>query len=134
MKVFELEPGMLTLRGVFYPTGYMVLMFPTEQDARDAERLLEDNGIPDETVSLLTPEMVQKKITRTIGSADEPLPSAGTEADTVRQYAELASKGHHALIIHAPKAKESEHIMEILKGCNISYGQKYRQLVIEDLT
>lgn len=134
MKHFELEPGMLTMRGVFYPTGYMFLMFPTEKDARDAECLLEDQGYRGgEKIALLTPQDIHEKVARTVGNADIPLPSAGTEADTVRRFAELASQGHHALMIHAPTAKESEQIMELLKDAPISYGQKYRHLVIEDL-
>ena len=133
MKRFELEPDMLTMRGVFYPTGYMFIMFPSEKDARDAERLLEENGCSGESISLLTPQDIHEKVARTVGNADIPLPSAGTEADTVRQYAELASQGHHALMIHAPSAKESDHIMKVLKDAKISYGQKYRHLVIEDL-
>ena len=133
MKHFELDPGMLTMSGVFYPTGYMVLMFPTEQEARDAGHKLEANGIGGEHVSLLTPTAIQEKIVRTVGNADIPLPSAGTEAETVRRYAELASQGHHALLIHAPSHDESEHVMEVLRGAPISYGQKYRHLVIEDL-
>ncbi len=116
MKPFELEPNMLTMRGVFYPTGYMFIMFPTEKDARDAERTLEEHGYSGgEAISLLTPQDIQEKVARTVGNADIPLPSAGTEADTVRHFAELASQGHHALMIHAPSAKETEHIMELLK-------------------
>lgn len=133
MKHFELESSMVTMSGVFYPTGYMVLMLPSEQAARDAERLLQDDGLDGEKVSLLSPEVIQEKIARTVGSADIPLPSAGTEADTVRRLAELASQGHHALLIHAPSGDETAHIMEVLKDCPLSYGQKYRQLVIEDL-
>jgi hypothetical protein len=133
MKPFHLEPNMLTMRGVFYPTGHMVLMFPTEQDARDAERLLEDDGYSGEAVSLLTPTLIQQELARTIGSTDMPMPSAGTEADTVRRIVELASQGHHGLMIHAPTAAESDHIMNVLKHAKISYGQKYRHLVIEDL-
>lgn len=133
MKPFELEPSMLTMRGVFYPTGYMFIMFPTEKEARDAEHALQEDGYSGESISLLTPQDIQEKVARTVGSADIPLPSAGTEADTVRHFAELASQGHHALMIHAPTAKETEHIMEVLKNFNISYGQKYRHLVIEDL-
>src|SRR5215210_2501458 len=110
MKSFELEPRMLTMRGVFYPTGYMFLMFPTEQDARDAERALEEDGYSGEAVSLLTPQDIQEKVARTVGNADIPLPSAGTEADTVRHFAQLAGQGHHALMIHAPTAHETEHI------------------------
>jgi len=133
MKHFELEPSMLTMRGVFYPTGYMFIMFPTEKDARDAERALEEDGYTGESISLLTPQDILETVARTVGNADMPLPSAGTEADTVRTFAELASQGHHALMIHAPSAKETEHIMEVLKHARISYGQKYRHLVIEDL-
>jgi hypothetical protein len=133
MKRFELEPGMLTMSGVFYPTGYMFVMFPSEQDARDADRLLQDDGYNGEAISLLTPQDIQEKLARTVGSADIPLPSAGTEADTVRHFAQLASQGHHALLIHAPSGKETEHIMDVLKQARISYAQKYRHLVIEDL-
>jgi hypothetical protein len=133
MKPFALEPGMTTMRGVFYPTGYIVLMFPTEQDARHAERKLEANGHNGEHICLLAPAEIQEKIVRTVGNADAPLPSPGTEADTVREYARLASQGHHALMIHAPSHDETEHIMAVLKDAPISYGQKYRHLVIEDL-
>ena len=133
MKHFELESSMLTMGGVFYPTGYMVVMLPTEQDARAAERKLEDSGVMGEKVALLSPQVIQEKIARTVGAADIPLPSAGTEADTVRRFADLASQGHWALMIHAPKGDETVHIMELLKGFPLSYGQKYRQLVIEDL-
>lgn len=133
MKPFELEPNMLTMWGVFYPTGHMFIMFPTEQDARNAEKALEEDGYTGESISLLTPEDIQETVARTVGNADIPLPSAGTEADTVRHFAQLAGQGHHALLIHAPKASESEHIMAVLKNHRISYGQKYRHLVIEDL-
>lgn len=133
MKPFHLEPNMLTLRGVFYPTGHMVLMFPTEQDARDAERMLEDDGYSGESISLLTPELIQQELARTIGSTDIPMPSPGTESETVRRIVELASQGHHGLLIHAPTAAESDHIMNVLRHAHISYGQKYRHLVIEDL-
>jgi len=132
MKSFELEPRMLTMGGVFYPTGYMFLMYPGEKEARDAERALEDDGYNGESICLLTPKDILEKVARTIGG-EEPLPSAGTEADTVRQFAVLAKEGHHALLIHAPSARETEHIMTVLKDSPISYGQKYRHLIIEDL-
>ena len=133
MKPFEFDSSMTTMQGVFYPTGYMVVMFPTEQDARDAAKKLDDDGFPGDNVSLLTPQVIQEKIVRTVGTADIPLPSAGTEADTVRRFAQLASQGHHALLIHSPHGEETAHIMELLAGAPVSYAQKYRQLVIEDL-
>jgi hypothetical protein len=133
MKHFELESNMLTIRGVFYPTGYMVVMLPGEQEARAAGSKLEEGGVSGDQFALLAPEVIQEKIARTVGTADIPLPSAGTEADTVRRFAELASQGHWGLMIHAPHAQESDRVMELIRGCPISYAQKYRHLVIEDL-
>jgi hypothetical protein len=133
MKPFSLEPNMVTMRGVFYPTGHMFVMFPTEKDARDAERRLVQDGFDDNEVCLLTPAEIQEKVGATIKGDDIALPSPGTEAETVRHYAELARQGHHALMIHAPSASQTERVMNVLKGSPISYGQKYRHLVIEDL-
>ena len=133
MNHFELNSDMTTMSGVFYPTGHMVLMFPSEQDARDAEHKLEEDGVLAEKITRLTPAIVQGQIAGTVGTDDNPLPSAGTEADTVRRFAELAGKGHHGLMINAPDGEETAHIMEVLKGCPIADAQKYRTLVIKDL-
>ena len=132
MKPFELESSMLTMSGVFYPKGYMFLMFASEQDARAAGQSLEYGGIAGDEISLLTPGDIQEKVVRTVGDS-QAMPSAGTESDTVRQFAELASKGHYALLVHAPDAKDSDQVMELLKNSKLTFGQKYRQLVIEDL-
>jgi len=133
MKPFVLDSSMTTMAGVFYPTGHMFVMFPTREDAQQAAQALLDGGHPEDEVSLVTPETIHEKIARTVGNADIPLPSAGTEGDTVRRFADLASKGHHALLIKAPKAEQSDRAMELIKPFPISYAQKYRQLVIEDL-
>ncbi|MGV3573069.1 MAG: RNA-binding protein [Ramlibacter sp.] len=132
MKAFHLEPRMTTLRGVFYPTGYMVLMFPSEQDARSAASRLDADGLAEDRVTLVTPDDFREQIASTIGD-DDALPSPGTEGDTVRRFAELARAGHHALLVKAPSAAQSAHIMDVLHGTPISYGQRYRYLVIEDL-
>ncbi len=36
MRQFALEPRMLTMRGVFYPTGYMFVMLPRLEEAAAA--------------------------------------------------------------------------------------------------
>ena len=82
------------------------------------------NGPNSESICLLTPPFIQEKIARTVGGTDIPLPSAGTEAETVRRFAKLASQGHHALMIHAPSAGETEHVMDVLKDMNISYAPR----------
>ena len=132
MRPFHLDSGMKTMRGVFYPTGWMVLMFPGEQQARDAARILADRGLAEGDVMMVTPQQFRSDILGATGD-DDLLPSAGTEGDTVRRFAELSRQGHHALMVHAPEHEQSEQILEWLRGSGISYGQKYRKLVIEDV-
>jgi len=134
MKTFTLQPGMTTLGGVFYPTGYMVLMFPTEHDAQDAARRLDEVGLNEEAVCHASPDEFLREVLGLTGDDDEDhMPSAGTESATARRFSRLARDGHHALLVHAPSARQSEHVMEVLREAHISYGQKYRHLVIEDL-
>ena len=133
MKPFQLDSSMKTaLGGVFYPTGWLVLMFAGEQQARDAGKLLSDEGIAADDVLLVTPEDFRRDIIGTAGD-DAIVPSAGTEGDTVRKFAGFAREGHYGLMVHAPKAEDSDRILELLRGSGITYGQKYRHLVIEDV-
>ncbi|TFZ08544.1 hypothetical protein [Ramlibacter humi] len=133
MKDFELSRDMLNMRGQFYPTGHIVAMFPGEAAARAAARALVDGGVEDGDISLITPEAMMRDIVRTVGTADVPLPSAGTESDTVRRFSELAAQGHWALLIHAPDSADSDRVMAALKDHRPSHAQRYRMLVIEDL-
>lgn len=133
MKPFELSKDMVNMRGQFYPTGHVVVMLPSLEAAQKAVRALAGAGLSEDDISLLTPEVIHSQIVRTVGNGDMPLPSAGTEGDTVRRFAQYASQGHHGLLIHSPKGDHGDRIMEALKGHEVSYAQKYRALVIEDL-
>jgi hypothetical protein len=133
MKTFELSRDMLGMTGQFYPTGHIVMMLPDANAAQAAARALVDAGIAEDDISLITPEVMMSQIVRTVGSSDMPLPSAGTEADTVRRYAQYASQGHYGLMVKAPDNEDSERVMAALRGHPVSHAQKYRMLVIEDL-
>jgi hypothetical protein len=134
MKHFSLAGHLTRLRGVFYPTGHMVLMFPTEQDARHACALLQKDGVLEEDLCLATPQEFERQIVRAASEeSDVLLPSVGTEGETAQHFRQLAHEGHYALLVHAGANVTSDHVMELLKDTHISYGQRYRHLVIEDL-
>jgi len=134
MKVFSIDAAMTNMRGVFYPTGHMVLMFPTEQDARHAAELLRQDGVAEDDLCLGHPQEFEQQISTAIDEYDDVLlPSVGTEVETARHFRGLARAGHHALIVHAASGLGSEHVLDLLKDTPISYGQRYRYLVIEDL-
>ena len=134
MKTFSIDAGMTNMRGVFYPTGHMVLMFPTERDARRACELLRRDGVAEDDLCLAQPAEFERQISDAIDAYDDVLlPSVGTEVETARRFRHLAHQGHHALVVHASAALSSDHVLQVLHELPISYGQRYRYLVIEDL-
>jgi hypothetical protein len=130
MKNFELTQKMLSLGGVFYPTGYAFIMFPSVEDATQVARELE---IDTDGIMLLTPATILSQIARADDHSDVALPSVGTEGATVRKYVDLAREGHYALMIPAHSEKTAERVMSVVRKVPFSYAQKYHMLAIEDL-
>jgi hypothetical protein len=133
MREFVLNDSMVNMSGVFYPTGYAVVMFPSEEDCRATAAALEQAGFSGDDVQHLSPATVFKEVSRTDKGNEEPMPSVGTESATVRTFAALARQGHHGLIVSANSAEDAERVMEIVRRVPFSLAQKYRTLVIEDL-
>lgn len=133
MKPFAMSRQMLTLGGAFYPTGWVVAMVPSEEDVRKlAEELALRAAKPDEIMHL-PPEVVMRDLGGAVGESDLPLPSVGTEGQSVRKYVALARQGQHAIMVHAPSGEDTERVMQVLRRAPFSYAQKYHGLVIEDL-
>lgn len=134
MKDFELTPKMLTLSGVFYPTGYAFILFPELEDAvRVARELQAKVEAGSDGIMLLTPEAILTQIGKADDQSDVALPSVGTEGATVRKYVDLAREGHHALMIPTPSQEATDRIMAVVRQVSFSYAQRYHLLVIEDL-
>jgi hypothetical protein len=133
LKPFVLDPKMLTLQGVFYPTGHAVLLFPDADRAEQAGRKLQAAGFAEESVMLLTPEVILRDIAQLCDPSEEIMPSVGTEGETVNKYIALARDGHHGVMVKVPSDADTERLMSAVKELPLSYGQKYHLLAIEDL-
>ena len=130
MKPFELTKKMLTLGGVFYPTGYAFIMFPDAESANQAAQNIDSLS---DTVMLLTPETGLKEIGKVDGDSHAALPDVGTEGATVHRYVNLARKGHHAVMVAVHDAKTAERVTAEARKYDFSFGQRYHMLAIEDL-
>lgn len=130
MKDFKLTNKMLSMGGVFYPTGYAFIMFPDIEDARQAARELETGN---DGILLLTPATILEEIGKAAGDSDLLLPSVGTEGNTAHKYLELAREGHHALMIPVDSEEATERVMSVVRKLPFSYAQRYHMLAIEDL-
>lgn len=134
MKNFILEPRMrAAIGGAFYPSGYSMVMFPNAEDANRIGHRLIEKGVSGDEIYLLPAETVLAEITPTVKESDDPLPSAGTDAATVRAYTKLAREGHTALLVKTKNEEAANRLMEEVRTVPYSIAQRYRTLVIEDL-
>lgn len=133
MKPFVLHSKMLNFRGVFYPTGYAIVLFPQLEHAEEAARELQAAGVNAEKISLLTPEIILTQIAKVDGESDLALPPVGTESATIHKYVDLAREGHYGLMVHSPSHADTERVTAVLKQRPFSYAQKYHLLAMEDL-
>lgn len=133
MQPFLMNSKMTTIQGVFYPTGYAIVMFPDAESAEKAAEKIEQAGFSDQHVMFLTPSVILREIGRIDGESSVELPSVGTEGATVHKYINLAREGHHALMVRAPSDDDSERLMSVVREYPYSYAQKYHMLAIEDL-
>lgn len=134
MKPFAIERSMQTLGGAFYPTGYAVLMLGPDQDLEDIGRKLEQAGFEGQRLMHLTSQAILRDIGKMHSESDLPLPSVGTEGQTVSRFVDLARQGYQGLMVAAPEDEDTQRLMHALKDVPIAYGQKYHMLAIEDLT
>lgn len=135
MKKFKLDSHMTALiGGGFYPTGHSMIMFPSADDAsRVGHQLIESGVVNGDEVYFVTSQDILEQIAPTANGSDYPLPSAGTEAATVRTYIRLAREGHAALLVRTRDEVVAERVMEMVRLVPYSAAERYRRLVIEDL-
>lgn len=135
MKNFALSEDMLaTMGGAFYPKGHSMLMFESEDIARNAARMLVNaQAVASDDIHFISASVLLAQITPTVADSDNPLPSPGTDASTVRAYTALANEGHCALLVATPDNDDRDAVMAALGEIRPSMAQRYRALVIEDL-
>lgn len=134
MKTLSLDSDMLAMvGGVFYPSGYAIVMLPSAESAHNAAQAFVESGVSEEDMYFIPPEVILSQIAETIKNSDHPLPSPGSEAGMVREYIQLAQQGHAGLLIPTPDDAASDRLSDVLSHTPYSVARRYHRLVIEDL-
>lgn len=133
MKPFVLDKSMLTMNDVFYPKGYLVVMFNEAADAKSIAEKLQAANIDTSEAMLLPPETVIERIFPTTEDVDNVLPSAGSEGGTARRFAQLARKGHTMLMVPVKSNDAASQAMDVIRQVPFSIAQKYSTFIIEDM-
>ena len=134
MRNLAIDSSMLApIGGAFYPTGHSMLMFESEDLAREVAQRLLEHGFSRDEIYLVPASVVLAQISPTVADADNPLPSAGSDAATVRAFTKLAREGHAGLLVRTEEDEARDRLMAGVGSTPRSIAQRYRRLVIEDL-
>lgn len=132
MKPLLLDSSMTSMAGVFYPTGQVFALFPDEDCVRQAAAALHTAGHPGDT-AYASPEVILQDIVQTLGTADTPFPAVGAEGDIVRRMADLASTGHHGMLVALTDDDDPQTVADAMASEGAVAAFHYRTFVIEEL-
>lgn len=131
MTPFSLDSSMTSMGGVFYPTGHVFALVPSDDVAQAAAQALHALGY-EGAVRHAIPAVILSDILPTMGVEEEQLQSVGIEGVIVRRIGELAQAGHHGLLV-ALGQDDAQEVADVLNVYGAAVAFYYREQVIEEL-
>ena len=121
--------------GVSKPVGHVVISFPSAEHADAAAQALSQafgQTLGEDAVRRYTDRQMLQQIDVDLANAS-PWAAMGQELNLVRARRELAAKGYHFLIVHAPDDEQAAQVAEIARGHGAERAQSYGRFIIEEL-
>lgn len=119
--------------GVFYPRGYVIIVFKSQADADKVRQLLVDGGYDDEDVHVLETDRVMKATTEDLKDLSPLVQLLGTEEDLIKGHQQAASAGAAFLLAYAPSDLETERVMNVARRVGFASAHKYDRFTITTL-
>jgi len=126
--------------GIFYPTGYIVTIFDSLEDAQRAKGIMRSAGYAEDEVDAVPSEYViadieegtknpnlLKRVRQTISKA------IGKEADFWEEDLRWAREGAGFLVVHCPTDIEATRVVRLLEPMNPKKMRRYGPAAIEEL-
>lgn len=134
MQTLTVTPKMRAfIGGAFYPTGFSLIMYPSEDGALEVARRLTDHLFRIEDIFLVPPTVVLQEIAPTVDASDKPLPSMGSDGSIARGLVELAEQGHVGLLVRTSDDQKINALRGVIANSTYSFAKAYHSLAIEDL-
>ncbi len=120
--------------GIFYPTGHLVVGFPTPAQAEAIHAEFIAAGYTEADCAIYCADEVRRAAENNLAENDGFFASLGWSARAVETHLELAGKNGAFLVIHAKTDPEVERAMTIIRQVPFAFVHRYHALVIEELS
>lgn len=118
--------------GIFYPVGYLVAAFPTQEEAERVQRDLLTGGYDDADVQLYTCAQVAAATKENLNNTGI-LARLGKSDDAIRLHLTAARDGASFLLIYAPGDTDTTRAMNVIRRGPFNFVHRYHRLAIEDV-
>lgn len=118
--------------GVFKPVGHVVISFPRAEQVDAAVNELSGIGIAGESLRRFNDQAMLRRIDEDIARAGA-LAKVGQEYNLIVAHRELAARGYHFLVVHAPADRQAAQVAEVARRCGAERAQSYGRFIIEEL-
>jgi hypothetical protein len=119
--------------GVFYPRGYVIVSFDSQEKAEKVRRLLIDGGYDEDDVQLMDTERVMKGTTEDLKQLSPLIKALGTEEDLIRGHQAHAAEGDTFLLAYAPSDLDVQRLMNVARRIGYHAAHKYDRFTITSL-
>jgi hypothetical protein len=119
--------------GMFYPRGYVVLAFQTEDDAERVWQLLVDGGYDEDDVRIMDRARVMKGSSEDLEHLSPLIRALGSESDILESHQAGAASGHAFLIAYAPSDLDTQRLMNVARRIGYVSAQKYDRFTFTKL-
>ena len=124
--------------GTYYPTGYVVAVLDSSNQAKQAAHALYEAGFDADQVRVFTADEVlaidgrfrqERTLAQRIGHA-----LAADEGEAEQEYLGAAQRGHAFVTVHAPDAAEARRVAAIVTQQGAYDVRHYGRALLTDLS
>ena len=126
------KPKYPTSFGLFYPVGYLVVGFPSREDALRVQQDLMTGGYEADDCAFFSCREVKEAAKENLDHGSF-LPRLGAADKIIEQHLEAAKEGSSFLVIYAPDKVTSDRAMNVIRRVPFEFAHRYHRLAIEEL-
>ena len=119
--------------GMFYPRGYVIVSFESQDSAERVRRLLIEGGYHEEDVQLLDTKRVLEGTSEDLRHLSPLIKTLGNEGEMIEGHQAGAVAGHAFLLAYAPSDLDTERLMNVARGVGYVRADKYDRFTITRL-
>lgn len=119
--------------GIFYPVGFLVVGFPTLEDAQKVQRDLITGGYDPADCMLYSSQEMAEAAERNLREHEGLLARLGSSDEAVQVYLDAAKQGAAFLLIYAPDDLSAMRAMNVIRRVPFLFAHRYHRFIIEEM-